>query len=386
MLLLAPFVMEGVARWILGRQGYYVWKPGTRMRLHLDREALADLPPEVRLLINRAGERGDDPPPAAADPSVYRILLLGGSAAECYFLDQDASWPGRVQTRLRQPENLALLGKRTVHLGNIARSGVGATEGIARILEKIADRCPRLDLILIMGGAADLVNWMRLGTPVPLPDELNTDLLFLQHPEHRFGWHPRKCALAELARRLEARFSKKEAVRHNVGKKLTEVRAMRARATTIKDATPDPAPMVERYEVWLRRAIRQARVMADRVIYLRQPWFGKDHTKEEKARFWNCGEGYPYSEEVKTYFSMDLTARLMDTLSQVGARTCDEEGVEHVDFMPHLDRSLRTYYDFFHFTAEGADDVATVVLDAILVQNAPATTGNEGASPSTRRR
>ena len=335
------------------------------MRLGIDPKALPGMPSEARFWINRDGERGDDPPPARDDASVYRVLVVGGSAAECYFLDQDASWPGVVQERLLRAENRERLGGRRAHVANLARSGTGPTEAVARVLERIRDRS-RCDVILIMAGAADIVNWMRHGTPSEIPDELSTDFLFLQHPEKRFGWHPARLALVELLRRLKQRWSAAEFRREHVGKKLIETRAMRARAEKIKDDTPDPAPMIAAYESGLRRAVEVAKTMSERVLVVRQPWFEKDHTDEENARFWNCGEGYPYSEDVKTYFSMAVTARLMQTLSDVGARICEEAAVEHLDLMPTLDRSLRTYYDFFHFTAEGASDVADAVSEVIL--------------------
>ena len=81
--------------WLVRQGRYYVWAPGSRLRMELDRDALPSLPPVVHFYVNRDGERGDDPP---ADPDGnYRILVAGGSAAECYFLDQDKTWPAVIQ-------------------------------------------------------------------------------------------------------------------------------------------------------------------------------------------------------------------------------------------------------------------------------------------------
>jgi hypothetical protein len=42
--------------------------------------------------------------------------------------------------------------------------------------------------------------------------------------------------------------------------------------------------------------------------------------------------------------------------------------------MPILERSSRTYYDFFHMTPHGARAVAAAVSGAILRQSVPAST------------
>ncbi len=52
----------------------------------------------VRFEVNSEGERGDEPP--ADSRATYRILVAGGSAAECYFLDQPSTWPEVLKREL----------------------------------------------------------------------------------------------------------------------------------------------------------------------------------------------------------------------------------------------------------------------------------------------
>ena len=367
MVIAATIMAELACRVVLRRGGYFVWKPGTRLNLRIDQEALPQLPEKVRFWINDAGERSLEEAPGD-NQDTYRVLVCGGSAVECYFLDDEASWAGQLQRRLRDPEALARLGKPAAYVGNIGRSGTGPSEAVAKLLHKIEPRYPRLDVIGVMIGAADIVNWMRHGCPNPMQPELTTNEIFLQHPERRFRWSLKRTALFECLRRLKGR--REEIARDRVGKKLIEVRAMRANAEVLKEDTPDPAPMIERYAQWLRQAIRQGLKMADRVIIIQQPWLDTDWTEEQRAQLWNFAEGSPYSETVTTYYSLDAAGRRMARLAEEGARVAAEEGAETLDLMPALEPDLESFYDFIHLTARGSSVLADSLANRILAVTA----------------
>jgi lysophospholipase L1-like esterase len=58
-------------------------------------------------------------------------------------------------------------------------------------------------------------------------------------------------------------------------------------------------------------------------------------------------------------------------MALVDAKAADiavAHGVEQLDLMPLLDRSLATYYDGFHLTPAGAKAVASAVAAAVLRQ------------------
>ena len=150
---------EIAARALLPRFGrYYVWAPGARVRLEIERSSLPSLDPVATHAINSDGERGDEPPSAEG---TYRVLVVGGSAAECYYLDQRQQWSMVLQDALSRPENLARLRARHVHVGNIARSLV-TTRHVDRILERTLDRYARIDAIVFLVGASDAVSPQRL--------------------------------------------------------------------------------------------------------------------------------------------------------------------------------------------------------------------------------
>jgi lysophospholipase L1-like esterase len=354
--------VELAARWWIRRRGaYYVLPPGLRLRLRPDPEVFPQLERATRFDVNADGERGGEVPRI---DGLFRILVAGGSQPEGYLLDQATTWPGVLQNLLQEPVCLEQLGAAGVHVGCIARSGVGA-EALDLILDRVLPRYPHLQLIVVLVGATDVLRWLEHGAPDMMPPVLVSDV-FRCHPEGPFGWKPAQSAVVELLRRGRRRWLR-PFVRHDqAGRWVGQARAMRARATVVRTALPDPAPMVERFDAHCRRLLRRARAHADRVIVVRQPWFDVPYSPEEAAQMWHGGVGQAWRTEVTTYYSFDVVSTLMSRIDARAVAIADALGVEQIDLMPVLEGSLENYYDCFHATPAGARVVATAVAAAVV--------------------
>jgi lysophospholipase L1-like esterase len=360
--------LELATRWWLRFQNvYYVFPPGQRLHLHPDRDVFPQLEPLVRFEINSEGERGEAVPRVRPGEKLCRILVAGGSQPEGYALDQGTSWPGALQRLLRAPAALERLGATAVHVGNIARSGVGS-QALDVVLERVLPRYPRLQMIIILVGASDVFRWLEQGAPPHPPSPVPEAELFRCHPRGPFGWMPHRLAIVEVLRRLRQRWLRPIVLHERAGRWFGKARAMRARATDIRTQMPDPTPLLDQFEHHLRRLLTRAQAHADRVILVRQPWFDKEYTPEEAAHMWNGGVGQAWRQEVTTYYSFDILSRLMGLVDVTAARVAREVGVEQLDLMPLLERSLRTYYDLCHLTPAGSRAVAAAVSTVVLRQ------------------
>lgn len=365
-LLLAIAAIEISARWWLRyRREYYVFPPGLRLRVHPDPEAFPQLEPSIRFDINREGERGDEVPTATR--GLYRVLVAGGSQPECYLLDQQSCWPGVLQRVLQRPEHLEKLGATRVHVGNIARSGVGS-EALNLILERTLPRYPRLQMIVILVGASDILRWLEDGAPPSRPPAVRTSDVFRCHPEGPFGWRPKELAFIEVVRRMWRRRFGSVQVHERAASWIGRARRMRARAKVIRTTMPDPTRILDHFDTHLRRLLGRANARADRVLLVRQPWFEKDFSPEEAAHMWHGAAGRAWETEVTTYYSFEVVSRLMHLMDERAAAVANALHVEQLDLMPLLDRSLATYYDCFHLTPAGARDVAAAVAARIVQQ------------------
>jgi len=366
-LVLAMLGIESIGRlWLTRHPRYFVYPPGMRLRVHPDRDVFPQLPPTARFMVNREGERGDELP--ASTEGLYRILVAGGSQPEGYFLDQDSSWPGALQRRLESHERLGRLGASRVHVGCLARSGVGS-EALDVMFSRILPQYPHLSLIVTLVGASDVVRWIEQGTPDTLAPVQDTDV-FRCVPE-AFAWTPRRLATTELLRRARRRWLRPIKIDAPAGRWVGRARAMRANARVVHTAIPDPAPMLDHFEHHFRRALTQAKAHADRVLVVRQPWFDKKYSSEEAAAMWHGGVGQAWREEVTTYYSFDVFSRLMRELDGRAAAVARSLDVEQLELMPILEPSLATYYDIIHLTDSGALQVANAVTAAILREQLP---------------
>jgi hypothetical protein len=359
-------VLELFARaWIRARDEYRVWRPGHRLHMHTDRAVLPSQEALVRFDVNSEGERGSEPPRNLA--GTYRILVAGGSAAECYFLDQPSTWPEVLKRELSAPANLARLKAEHVHVGSIGRSLVSA-ESIDLVLTRVLPRYRKLDAVVFMIGAANVANWLAQAAPPSIVEKPPVlPLLFDVHPGGPFGWRPGRTALAELARRFRAKRLRGIHVRHGAGARLKKAREMRRNAKTVLGSTPDPAGMLDHFDRRFREMLEDVRKRVPRVIVVRQPWFRKDrYSPEEIAHFWHGAAGNPYTGVISTYYAFEVVSELVELVDRRVARIADELGIQQVDLMPLLEPSLATFYDFWHFTPAGSAVIGKAVAAAVL--------------------
>ena len=355
---------EAAARWWIAHRGqYFVLPPGLRLRLEPDPEVLPQLERTVRFDVNALGERGDDLP--SSSQGLYRILVAGGSQPEGYLLDQDTAWPGGLQRLLEQREHLDRLGAERVHVGTIARSGVGS-QALDLILRRVLPRYPRLQMIIVLVGASDVLQWLELGAPAAAPPPPRVSDVFRCHPELTFGFNLNQLALTELLLRARQRWLRPVQVHPRACRWIARARDMRSRAAEVRREMPDPAPMLANFDRYFRSAIRHARAHAARVIVVRQPWFDKPCTAAEEALMWHGGIGQAWRQQVTTYYSSEVLSRLMALLDAHAARAAHELCVEQVDLMPVLEPSVRTYYDFFHATPAGARIITSAIAAVVL--------------------
>lgn len=146
---------------------------------------------------------------------------------------------------------------------------------------------------------------------------------------------------------------------------------MRRHAKLIRTTVPDATPMLDHFDAHFRRVLERAKAHADRVLVVRQSWFDKNvYTPEEMAHMWHGGAGQAWREEVAAYYSIDVTSRLMAQMDARAARASADLGVEQIDLMPILERSLSTYYDFFHLTPAGSEKVASTIVATLIGRRA----------------
>lgn len=359
---------ERILRPLLRRGGYYVWLPGLKRILSPDAITHPQLEKVVRFYVNSDGERGNEVGRGQRSAR-FRILVVGGSAVECYLLDQDTCWTGQLESTLNSAEHLKLLGVRHVHVGAIGKSGIDSA-ALDLVLERVLHRYTDIDAIILMFGASDVLRWLAIGAPPDsAPERHSLDQCFAQHPEQLFRWHPKRTAIVEVGRRFHRRLYHRPQYEKSSGKWIGRARDMRSKATEVRCTVPSPAMMLSAFTRNSRRLLVRARQHARHVLVVRQPWFEKcPFSAEEKALLWSGGVGNPFREYVSSFYSDEVLFDLMAQLDEQIVVLANELNVPSVNLMPHLEMSARTFIDHFHFTPLGSKAIASKIADALLAE------------------
>jgi len=360
---------------------HWIWAPHAKIDHVLEPGVLPDLPPVARQRVNALGERGDPPPD---DARAFRVLVVGGSAAECYLVDQPATWPQVVQAELNRPEALAILGAPAAHVGNLGRSLVTCRH-LDAMLDQVFPHYDKVDAVVFLIGASDVVAWMERGCPDTIPLEpLKLGQMYGQHPRGPFGLAPRRTALWKALSIARRRFGGVER-REHAGRRLAAAREMKARAKEIVRVAPDPTPMVEQFEGWFRSIVRRAVVRAPLVLVARQPWIERDIAPEEaRAHCWSFGRGRPFEQEITSYYDYSVWRRLMEAVDGSAVKVAREMGVAELDLRPVVPGDWSLWYDEIHHTPEGCRRIGEAVA-AKLVELRSARRARSTRKPSTHQ-
>jgi hypothetical protein len=191
-------LIECAARvWLKFGARTYPWKPYTKFDITPDAKILPNLSPRTAFMANSLGLRGKETPPTQ---NVFRIVACGGSAVECFSLDESEAWPTLVEQHLSQPEAMQSLGADAIHVLNFAKSGF-TNEALGYLLPRVLDRVGPIDVLTITTGTSAANAWTKAGTP-PYPQAPGQPWDDVDwHGETKYSATISTCAITELVRR-----------------------------------------------------------------------------------------------------------------------------------------------------------------------------------------
>jgi hypothetical protein len=144
-LVLTEIVLRSTTSFGSHKYKYYPRPPNLQMVFNPRSDLIPGVTGISRFNANFAGIRADE----FDDKQNYRILVLGGSAVECLYLDQDESWPHLLQDKLNE------CGKLNVWVGNTGASGHHSANHIL-YLKHLIPQYPTVNAVILLVGVNDL--------------------------------------------------------------------------------------------------------------------------------------------------------------------------------------------------------------------------------------
>lgn len=345
---------------------FYIWPPGIERTFTPDQEILPGTSPTVWFRTNSYGLRSYNPAPN----DDYRILVLGGSAAECLYLNQRITWPRLIIANLQRE-----MPRLKVWVGNGGRSGQNSRDHIFHLLH-VPLRALDVDAIIILAGVNDLLLRLRQGEYFD-PGYLDQSGAASRQLDHAFLFVPyqyslppppfyKKLGLWRVAKRIRNRFFS-ERPQDSEGKIVANWRENRKLSGIRLDHLPEMEEGLREYKSNIDTIIDLASKKGIRLIFVTQPaLWKKGMTPEENARLWMGGVGPFKTHPGESYYTPEALSEGLKTYNSLLSSFCRWRGVECLDLATGFPQNTGVFYDDCHFTVEGSERIAREISDYLL--------------------
>jgi hypothetical protein len=363
-------VAEGALRWLAPPSvHFHVWPPGTQVFLRPTTQTVPGVTGPSRFTINSAGVRGRA---FGQDDREYRMLAIGGSTTECFYLDDTEAWPFLVEEALKRTRD-----GRDVWVGNVGRAGANTRDHVLHV-KYLLPQYPRIDVVLALVGANDLALRLAQGTHYTPPQPLHDPGVEARQIRRAFSRWPgrlqevpsegasayKKTAIYQLVRIMKETFvalaTSRGLWQDEAGEVIESWRANRRAAAAIIDELPDLTSGLEEFA-------RNLNAIADlvrprRLVLMTQPtlWRSDLEPAAEKL-LWKGGQGNFMQERGKAYYSVRVLAAAMARYNQRLLDVCEDRRLDCIDLARHVSKTPDIFVDDEHFTEMGARLVAQIV-------------------------
>lgn len=347
--LLALGVAEASLRRLFPPPPLHCRPPGVVYQYDPDPFSLPGVFGPARQSINSLGIRGPELPP---HKDAYRILCIGGSSTECYYLDDGESWPALLASDINAD------GKQKVWVGGVGFSEY-ATGDHLRFLER-SPLLDEMDCVVLMTGVNDFLR-LLLGFDMGMEPPL---------------WL--RSRIVDLVKEFWNVRMRQGYVVDTTGHDLT-LRRMGLKF--------HPRPIyidtaVEEYEHRLERIIAAAKARGVRVVLVSQPYLWDDFLTTLGNRRLRFARVYPEPREWD-YVNPGTCREAMLRYNAALAKVAQREGVAFVDLAKPMAGIEQYYYDDFHLNEKGCEDAAKLLAEWFIAHppGAPVTNAPPAADP-----
>lgn len=300
---------------------------------------------EVTQTRNAIGFRGSDPPADLADR--VSIVAVGGSTTECFYLSDEKTWPAQLEHRLAPQFT-------NIWINNAGLDGHSTYGHLHLLNQYLATLRPKVVLYLI--GLNDV------GTDRPLIFDENlqriagTEGSIAKRSYLFFVENTATCALFDNFRRQ--RQASQAGVTHgDVNHHELRVAAQQSVIVTSEDRAAllqeHRSQYLSAYEQRVRMLIRATRTQQIQPVLITQPALYGPTT--DPVTGVNLGE-IRVGE-----FNGEVRWEIVELYNDVTRLVSSEEDVWLIDLASEFPKDSSLYYDFHHFTNDGASRVADIV-------------------------
>lgn len=325
--------------------GIYLRKPYLTKVFRPAPEIMPGIFGTSKFILNSCGIRGDE----LNSKHTRRILVIGGSSAECLYLDQSEAWPYLLQKKLNQN-----LGRDEAWVGNAGMSGKNTGDHL-KLIKYFPLKRFKIDTIIVLTGINDLSSRLSLDKEYYSKEE---EMTFFKKI---FIWR----LLRQIQKPPIALGVFK--IQDDYGKILQIWRSHRQSAARIIDSLPDLTSALAEYAHNINAIIDTAKKNNIRIIFSTQPTLWRASLPEElKKLLWLGGVGEFQDNPGCAYYSVEALVAGMKMYNDSLLAVCRERNVECIDLASLLPQDTSIFYDDCHFNENGSIMVSEIIAQYLL--------------------
>ncbi len=322
------------------------WPAGMRVTVDPDQRFIKGITGPSYFRTNSWGIRGDE----LSSTDEYRILIIGGSAVECHYIDQEKTFSALLQKHLSK--------QRPTWVGNLGKSGFAMRDHFFQVKFAL-DNIPDLDLILVMAGVNDLQYFLGSTKTV------NQRTIETAHPNLMIE---QKRGLADffyLGRLLKDLFSRSDYGQLRVdldGRQLEGLRAKRFNAPKIEQM-PDLQTGLESFSngtLMIQELVNTS--AKTKVIFLTQPFLWRERMPQELEQLlWYGGKGFFFSDPNPEFYSTSVLHRSASAYNAATLTLRKAGKIAAIDLSAEISENEENFFDDVHLTEKGSERIAEIL-------------------------
>lgn len=342
---------EGILRILTGHE-FYIWLPNLKYVFYPDPQIFHGIHGTSYLEINSLGLRAN----TNEVDNAINILVLGGSAAECLYLDQKETWPALIEKYLNESSN------KKINVFNGGRSGLTSQHHLIQI-QKLLERNEWIDLILVMEGLNDLQYAISFESDFQKKDlqSLYEEAFWLSPYKEITPFYRNTYLFKYISKVKKALFSPKLA-QDPEGKIYLKWRANRVNAVEIVVKKPNLDSSLYQYEIANQKMIEIVKSKNKKILFVAQPMAWDSVMNSELGKLcWYGWIGKSQYENTGRYYSFATLRQMLNEYDNLLRETCEKNNVGFIELNNQLEKDTTTYYDDCHFNESGARKVAQII-------------------------
>lgn len=298
---------------------------------------------EYSYTINSQGLRA---PEGRIEDADFRILTIGGSTTECFYVPDQQSWPWALQDKLAERT-----GKKVL----VASAGAGGHNTLHHQHQlRHYEMVPKFDWVIVLCGYNDLGIDEKFVARLTIEKDALTP-----HQANKAFY--RSSALLRLIQRIHELWMRPHTVQQDAQARWVlierEQRIEHLKLKTIHDLPEEHEQHLAYYHANLLKIIEAARARGVKLLMLTQPtMWRKDLPPDLEKLLTRFNHGYGAE-------STECLEKLINNYNQVMRELCAEEKIDCIDLAALLPKDTSVFYDDCHFNISGCAKIADILAD-----------------------